>query len=156
MKEINNEIPSKSTVHSNENLVTSLKDLIESLQSEIYFLREKIKQKSNIISTKFKKKSACSSQTSKSYQNTNAKQETNEAELENKVTETNNFTENLTEVAVIAIPANVSNLSSKSNTLLTIENFQHTHEALLSIPSNTAENKEEVGSKTAKEQQENS
>lgn len=76
--------------------------------------------------------------------------------MESKVTETNNFTENLTEVAVIAIPANVSNLSSKSNTSLTIENIQHTRKALLSIPSNTAENKEEVGSKTAKEQQENS
>ena len=76
--------------------------------------------------------------------------------MESKVTETNNFTENLTEVAVIAFPANVSNLSSKSNTSLTIENIQHTRKALLSIPSNTAENKEEVGSKTAKEQQENS
>ena len=36
-----------------------------------------------------------------------------------------------------------------------IENIQHTHEPLPSIPPNTAEN-EEVGSKTAKEQQENS
>ena len=152
MKEINNEIPCKSAVNSNGNLVISLKELIESLQSEIYFLREEIKQKSNIISTKFKKKSACSSQTSKGYQNTNAKQETNAVELENKVTETNNFTANLAEVADLAIPANVSNLSSKSNTSLTIENIQHTHEALLSIPSNTTENKEKVGSKTAKEQ----
>ena len=151
MKEINNEIPCKSAVNSNGNLVISLKELIESLQSEIYFLREEIKQKSN-ISTKFKKKSACSSQTSKGYQNTNAKQETNAVELENKVTETNNFTANLAEVADLAIPANVSNLSSKSNTSLTIENIQHTHEALLSIPSNTTENKEKVGSKTAKEQ----
>ena len=37
-----------------------------------------------------------------------------------------------------------------------IENSQPTHEALPSISSNTTENEEEIGSKTAKEQKENS
>ena len=37
-----------------------------------------------------------------------------------------------------------------------IENIQHTHETVPSISSKTAENEEEVGSKTAKEQKENS
>ena len=61
-----------------------------------------------------------------------------------------------TKVADIAVPTNISNLSSKNNSPPTIENIQHTHKPLPSIPSNTAENEEEVGSKTAKEQQENS
>ena len=89
-----------------------------------------------------------------SYQKAIAKQETNTAELENKVTEINNVTANLTKVADIAVPTNVSNLSSKNDSPPTIENIQYTQEP--SIPSNTAENEEEVDSKTAKEQQENS
>ena len=36
-----------------------------------------------------------------------------------------------------------------------MENIQHTHEPLSYIPSNNAENEEEVGSKTAKEHQGN-
>ena len=91
-----------------------------------------------------------------SYQKAIAKQETNTAELGNKVTEINNVTANLTKVADTVVPTNVSNLSNKNNTSPKIENIQHTHETLQSIPSNIAENKEEVGSKTANEQQENS
>ena len=83
-----------------------------------------------------------------------AKHETNRAELENKVTEINNLTAELTKVA--AIPTNVSNLNSKSSSSPMIENIQHTHEIVPSISSKTAENEEEVGSKTAKEQKENS
>lgn len=37
-----------------------------------------------------------------------------------------------------------------------IESIQHTHQALPLLSSNTAENEEEVGSKTAMEQKENS
>ena len=37
-----------------------------------------------------------------------------------------------------------------------IENIQHIHEIVPSISSNTVENEEEIGSKTAKEQKENS
>ena len=44
LKEINNEVSCKSVVNSNESLVISLKEHIESLQSEIYFLREEIRQ----------------------------------------------------------------------------------------------------------------
>ena len=51
---------------------------------------------------------------------------------------------------------NVSSLNSKSNCSPLIENSQHTHEIVPSISSKTAENEEEVGSKTAKEQKENS
>ena len=65
-----------------------------------------------------------------------AKHERNRAELDNKVTEINNLTAELTKVA--AIPTNVSNLNCKSNS------------------SPMIENEEEVGSKTAKEQKENS
>ena len=84
-----------------------------------------------------------------------AKHETNRAELENKVTEINNLTAaELTKVA--AIPTNVSNLNSKSSSSPMIENIQHTHEIVPSISSKTAENEEEVGSKTAKEQNKNS
>ena len=83
-----------------------------------------------------------------------AKHETNKAELENKVTEINNLTTELTKVA--AIPTNVSNLNCKSNSLPVIENIQHTPEIVPSISSETAENEEEVVSKTAKEQKENS
>ena len=149
--------------NSNESLLISLKEHIESSQNEIYFLREEIRQKDNFISTIFQKNQHglhnCSEheeQLPESYQKTIAKQEANTAELENKVTEINNVTANLTKVADIAVPTNVSNLSSKNNSPSTIENIQHTHEPLPSIPSNTAENEEEVGSRTAKEQQENS
>ena len=84
-----------------------------------------------------------------------AKHEANRAELESKVTEINNLTAEQTKVA--AIPTNVSNLNSKSNSSPMIENIQHTHEIVSSISSKTAENEdEEVGSKTAKEQKENS
>ena len=83
-----------------------------------------------------------------------AKHETNKAELENKVTEINNLTTELTKVA--AIPTNVSNLNCKSNSLPVIENIQHTPEIVPSMSSETAENEEEVVSKTAKEQKENS
>ena len=83
-----------------------------------------------------------------------AKHETNKAELENKVTEINNLTTELTKVA--AIPTNVSNLNCKSNSLPVIENIQHTPEIVPSISSETAENEEEVVSKTAKEQKETS
>ena len=55
LKEINNEIPCKSAVNSNESLLISLEEHIESLQSEIYFLREEIRQKNNFISTIFQK-----------------------------------------------------------------------------------------------------
>ena len=55
LKEINNEIPCKSVVNSNESLLISLEEHIESLQSEIYFLREEIRQKINFISTIFQK-----------------------------------------------------------------------------------------------------
>ena len=51
LKEINNELSCKSVVNSNESLVISLKEHIESLQSEIYFLREEIRQKNNFIAT---------------------------------------------------------------------------------------------------------
>ena len=85
-----------------------------------------------------------------SYQKAIAKQETNTAELENKVTEINNVTANLTKVADTAGPTNVSNLSSKNNTPLKIENIKLTHEVLQSIPSNIAENEEEVGRKTTR------
>ena len=51
LKEINNEVSCKSVVNSNESLVISLKEHIESLQSEIYFLREEIRQKYNFIAT---------------------------------------------------------------------------------------------------------
>ena len=44
LKEINNEVSWKSVVNSNESLVISLKEHIESLQSETYFLREEIRQ----------------------------------------------------------------------------------------------------------------
>ena len=83
-----------------------------------------------------------------------AKHETNKAELENKVTEINNLTAELTKVA--AIPTNVSNLNCKSNSSPVIENIQHTHEIVPSISSKTVENEEEVVSKIAKEQKENS
>ena len=139
----------------------SLKEHIESLQSEIYFLKEEIRQKNNFISTIFQKNqhtlynsSKHKEQLPESYQKTIAKQEINTAELENKVTEINNVTANLTKVADIAVPTNVSNLSSKNDSPPTIENIQYTQEPY--IPSNTAENEEEVDSKTAKEQQENS
>ena len=42
LKEINNKIPCKSAVNSNESLVISFYEHIESLQREIYFLREEI------------------------------------------------------------------------------------------------------------------
>ena len=163
LKEINNECPCKSEVNSNESLLISLKEHIESLQSDFYFLREEIRQKTTLFQQYFKKISMLFptfQNMTKSYQKiikkTIAKQEANTAELENKVSEINNVTANLTKVADIAVPTNVSNLSSKNNSPSTIENIQHTHEPLPSIPSNTAENEEEVGSNTAKEQQENS
>ena len=55
LREINNEIPCKSAVNSNESLLISLKEHIEILQNEIYFLREEIRQKNNFISTIFQK-----------------------------------------------------------------------------------------------------
>ena len=89
-----------------------------------------------------------------------AKHEKNTAELENKVTEVNNATANATaelaKVAHIAIPMNVSNLNSKNNSSPMIANIKDAHEALPSISSSTAGSQEEVGSKTAKEQQEKS
>ena len=161
MKEINKEIQGKSAVNPNNSLLISLKEHIKSLQNEIYFLREEIRQRKKFISTIFQKNQHALHNSSKheeqlpeSYQKTIAKQEINTAELENKVTEINNVTANLTKVADIAVPTNVSNLSSKNDSPPTIENIQYTQEPY--IPSNTAENEEEVDSKTAKEQQENS
>ena len=62
LKEINNEIPCKSAVNSNESLLISLKEHIESLQSEIYFLKEEIRQKKQLHFNNISNKSACSSQ----------------------------------------------------------------------------------------------
>ena len=160
MKEINNEVSCKSVVNSNESLVISLKEHIESLQSEIYFLREEIRQKNNFIATILQKSQHTLPSSSKHEdqlpdQKALAKNETNKAELENKVSEINNLTAELTKVA--AIPTNVTNLNCKSIISPVIENIQHTHEIVPSIVSSkTAENEEEVVSKTAKEQKENS
>ena len=139
----------KSVVNSNESLVISLKEHIESLQSEIYFLREEIRQKNNFIATILQKNQHTLPNSSKHEdqlpdQKAIAKHETNRAELENKVTEINNLTAELTKVA--AIPTNVSNLNSKSNSSPMIENIQHIHKIVPSISSKTAENEEEVGS----------
>ena len=90
-------------------------------------------------------------------QSVNMKQtEINMVELENKDTKINNVTSELTKVAHIAIGRNVSNFNGKTNGSPMIENIQHTDEALPSVSSNTAENEEGIGSKPAKEQQENS
>ena len=129
------------------------------MQSEIYFLREEIRQKNNFIATILRKNQHTLPSSSKHEdqlpdQKAIAKHETNKAELENKVTEINNLCAELTKVA--AIPTNVSNLNSKSNSSPVIENIQHTHELVPSISSKTAENEEEVGSKTAEEKKENS
>ena len=138
----------------------SLKEHIENSHSEIYFLREEIKEKNNFIWAIFQtsqhvlpNSSKHENQLPESYKKAIARQEKNTAELENKVIEINNVTANLTKVADIAIPSNVSKSSSKSISLPSIENIKHTNKTLLSIPLNTAENKEVVGSKTAKEQQ---
>ena len=136
MKEVNNEVSCNSVVNSNENLVISLKEHIESLQSEIYFLREEIRQKNNFIATILQKNQHTLPSSSKHEdqlpdQKAIAKNERNKAELENKVTEINNLTAELTEVA--AIPTNVSNLNSKSNSSPVIKNSQHTHEIIPSI-----------------------
>ena len=130
---------------------------MESLQSEIYFLREETRQKNNFIATILQKNQHTLPSSSKHEdqlpdQKALAKHETNKAELENKVTEINNLTAELTKVP--AIPTNVSNLNCKSISSPVVENIQHTHEIVPSISSKTAENEEEVVSKTAKEQKE--
>ena len=129
------------------------------MQSEIYFLREEIRQKNNFITIILQKNQHTLPNSSKYEdqlpdQKAIAKHKINRAELENKATEINNLTAELTKVA--AIPTNVSNLISKSKSLPMIENIQHTHEIVPSVSSKTVENKEEVGSKTAKVQKENS
>ena len=48
MNKTNNEVPCKSAVNSNESFVTSLKKHIKSFPSEIYFLREEIRQKKKL------------------------------------------------------------------------------------------------------------
>ena len=53
LKEISNKFPCKSAENSNEGLAISLKEHIESLQSETYFLRDDIKQEINFISSIF-------------------------------------------------------------------------------------------------------
>ena len=45
MNKRNNDVPCKSAVNLNESFDTSLKEHIKSFQSEIYFLREQIRQK---------------------------------------------------------------------------------------------------------------
>ena len=129
------------------------------MQSEIDFIREEIRQKNNFITIILQKNQHTLPNSSKHEdqlpdQKAIAKHEINRAELESKATEINNLTMELTKVA--AIPTNVSNLISKSNSSPMIENIQHTHEIVPSVSSKTAENKEEVGSKTAKVQKENS
>ena len=109
------------------------------MQSEIYFLREEIRQKNNFISTILQKNQHAIPKSSKhedqlSDQKAIAKHETNTAELKIKVTETNNVTAELTKVTHIEIPTNVLNLNSKNSSLM-IENIQHTHKALTSISS---------------------
>ena len=70
------------------------------------------------------------------------------------VIEINNLTEKLNKITHTAIPANVINLNSESNSSSVIQNIQDTHELFPSVSSNTSEKEEEMGSgsKTAKEQ----
>ena len=70
------------------------------------------------------------------------------------VIEINNLTEKLNKITHTAIPTNVINLNSESNSSSVIQNIQDTHESFPSVSSNTSEKEEEMGSgsKTAKEQ----
>lgn len=132
------------------------------MQIEIYFLREEIRRK-NFISSIFQPKKKNNKHTLPNSskhkdqlpdQKEIRKYETNTAELENMVIEINNLTEKLNKITHTAIPTNVINLNSESNSSSVIQNIQDTHELFPSVSSNTSEKEEEMGSgsKTAKEQ----
>ena len=129
MNKRNNEVPCKSAVNLNDSFDTSLKEHIKSFQSEIYFLREQIRQKNNFISSIFQKKH----EDQLPDQEPISKHETNRAELENKVIEINSRTAELTKGTHIAITKNVVNLNSESSSSPMIENIQQTQEAIINI-----------------------
>ena len=123
MKKRNNEVPCSKFKFLN----ISLKEHIKSFQSEIYFLREQIRQKITSFHQYFIKKKQ---DDPLADQQPISKHETNRTELENKVTEINSLTTELTKGTHIAITKNEVNLNSERGSSPMIENIQQTREVV--------------------------